>query len=85
MAEDFFAVLLMYPCAALQMDEHMIDEGEYRDSKKDDDLRMRHLGPADAYHQRPELAYPNGSGAGVRPHTNEAYVINEMPRESIHL
>ncbi len=36
MAEDFFAVLLAYPAAALQMDEHMLD----MESEKKNDIPM---------------------------------------------
>ena len=89
MAEDFFVVLLLYPCAAYQMDQQMIDEGDYNISKKDDDFYMKDV--TSIQHQKqpnsshsPEVARAFSDGG--RPQLdNEGYVINEMPRESIHL
>ena len=81
MVEDFFAVLMVYPLAAFQMDQHMIDEGEYRDSKKHDDLPMDGIvvaNPTVTVHQAANGFPEKGVG-------NDAYTIDEMPRESIHL
>ena len=84
MAEDFFVILLSYPCAAFQLDQHMIDEGDYNIRKKDDDFYMKDLTNSQPHvHAGPEVA--TAFSHGGKPHENRVYVINEMPVESVHL
>ena len=77
MAEDFFAVLLLYPLAAFQMDQHMLDNDPNGLRKKNDDLPMNGL-PMTTKPEHQVEYMPNEA-------TNKAYVISEMPRESVHL
>ncbi len=60
MAEDFFAILIMYPMAAVQMDEHMehADAEDYR--KKNDDYGYETARPIE------EVQMPNNP-SGIYP------------------
>ena len=47
-AEDFFSVLLLYPLAAVQMDEHMENALEEDYKKKNDDYNRTQIGVVDS-------------------------------------
>ena len=78
MVEDFFCILMLYPLAAFQADQHMIDNDPDGLRKKNDDLPMNGLTKTSSPYP-PEAAYMPSEK------DNQAYILNEMPRESIHL
>ncbi len=86
MVEDFFVVLFLYPCAANQMYYHVITEGDAYDfGKKHDDFPMK---PQNASNDYPHNDYPSTVATAHSdgpPKRNDAYIISEMPRESINL
>ena len=77
MVEDFFALLLIFPLSAFQMDQHMMDNDPDGLRKKNDDYAMNGLSTGN----KPESPVEYMPGEA----TNKAYIVNEMPRESIHL
>ncbi len=80
MVEDLFVVLFLYPCAAYQMDQHLLDVEEEHTVPS-----VTHVDvPRHNNDLQPDLP-PSYYKSEPQPRVNEAYVLSEMPRESVHL
>ncbi len=84
MVEDFFAVLLAFPAAALQMDEHMLD----MENDKKNDIPMGMTNNSNLTYDNEITAVPEKGGQinqAYEPHYAEVGVVYVPPKKDLHV